>query len=89
MLHLITRLFQGDGLNIMSELVSNEEPTEYKKSKSPGGGDGNSLVDGWTTQAPTSQRDVSQALGGNHYLLSSCRQDLLRARENQVICCQI
>ena len=48
----------------MSELVSNEKPTEYKESKSPGGGDGNSLVDGRTAQAPTSQRDVPQALGG-------------------------
>ena len=48
----------------MSQLVSDEEPTEYKKGKSPGGGDGNSLVDGRTAQAPTSQRDVPQALGG-------------------------
>ena len=48
----------------MSELVSDEEPTENKKSKSPSGGDGNSLVDGRTAQAPTSQRDVPQALGG-------------------------
>ena len=48
----------------MSELVSNEKPTEDKESKSPGRRDGNSLVDSWTAQAPTSQRDVPQALGG-------------------------
>ena len=48
----------------MSELVSNEEPTENKESNSPCGGDGNSLVDGRTAQAPTSQRDVPQALSG-------------------------
>ena len=47
-----------------SQLVSDEEPTEYKEGKSPGGGDGNSLVDGRTAQAPTSQRDIPQALGG-------------------------
>ena len=47
----------------MSELVSNEEPTENKEGKSPGRRDGNSLVDGRTAQAPTSQRDVPQALG--------------------------
>ena len=48
----------------MSQLISDEEPTEDKESKSPGGGDGNSLVDGRTAQAPTSQGDVPQALGG-------------------------
>ena len=48
----------------MSQFVSDEEPAEDEESKSPGGGDGDSLVDGRTAQTPTSQGDVPQALGG-------------------------
>ena len=46
-----------------SQLVSDEEPAEDEEGEGPGGGDGDALVDGGAAQAPTSQRDVSQALG--------------------------
>ena len=48
----------------LSQLVSDEEPAEDKEGDSPGGGDGDALVDSGAAQAPPSQGDVSQALGG-------------------------
>ena len=63
---MFARLFQEiDPIDpFWSQLISDEEPTEDKEGNSPGGGNGNPLVNGRAAQAPASQGDVSQALGG-------------------------
>ena len=48
----------------LSEFVSDQEPAENKESQSPRGRDCQALVDCWAAQAPTSQRDVPETLGG-------------------------
>ena len=48
----------------LSQFVSDQEPAENKESQSPRGRDCQALVDCWAAQAPTSQRDVPETLGG-------------------------
>ena len=48
----------------LSQFVSDQEPAENKESQSPRGRDCQTLVDCWAAQAPTSQWDVPETLGG-------------------------